>query len=197
MGHARTGLEVSRSENVKSAQGCGPATPSPRKGSRVLVATSSLWTCGSGMVFVAGQRRTPSVRRRQKGERFLDRPPNRGSESGVAGGPRDPARCQSRQRSRGGRLGTGTGTRTCCPFLGLEERHTDPPARRGCLVTARRLESISVPRSRSRELIGRSSSDMSRSCRSPRSDLPRPARFSVNTRRVQSFALWIIRCIPS
>ena len=111
-----------------------------------------------------------------------------------ATGPRS---MQESPTSRRGTLGTGTGTRTCCPFLGLEERHTDPPARRGCLVTARRLESISVPRSRSRELIGRSSSDISRSCRSPRSDLPRPARFSVNTRRVQSFALWIIKCITS
>ena len=37
--------------------------------------------------------------------------------------------------------------------------------------------------------MGQSSSDISRSCRSPRLDLPRPARFSVNGRRLQSFRL--------
>lgn len=117
---------MSRSENVKSAQGCRPATPSPRKGWRALVATSLLWTCGPGTVFVAGHL-----------------------------------------------------CREAHPAFGEARKESASEIGR----------QISVPRSRSRKLMGRSSSDISRSCRSPRSDLRRPARFSVNTRRLQSSRL--------
>jgi hypothetical protein len=67
---------------------------------------------------------------KQKGECFLDRAAQIVPQSHVLPeGHGTPLDAEVANVATTAGLGTGTGIPTCCPFLGLEERHADPRAR--------------------------------------------------------------------